>query len=357
MHVHVSKSRTLVMIMCTTMIMTHFKMANSEHVVEFDLETLQPLDAVSQQYDDMIHEIPFPEEYQESEESSGENLAFTNESSGENLALTNDHDNKSISTLDSDHDEYYTISSDSDDEELPSYGITNKEMTTFECWDRDNNILIDKQCWENNILIEQDDELCNWKHEMLDSGLSTGHFQSTSYTNVENPDKKPEVYFNSLFDERMWTVISEATNVYARSKHVTPTGNKCTDPTHDEYRKHCRLNTWINVSPGDIKLFMAHILIMGLVNKSELEKYWSLNSNTKIPFFGKYMSRNRFQAILWNLHVNDDSHNPRPSQPGHDPLCKIRPFVDMVQRNFLYVYKPRKELSFDEACCPFKGRV
>ena len=294
----------------------------------------------------MIDEIPFPEEYQESEESSGENLA-----------LTNDHDNESISTLDSDHDEYYTISSDSDDEELPSYRITNKEMTTFECWDRDNNILIDKQCWENNILIEQDDELCNWKHEMLDSGPSTRPFQSTSYTNVENPDKKPEVYFNSLFDERMWTVISEATNVYARSKRVTPTGNRCTDPTHDQYRKHCRLNTWIDVSPGDIKLFMAHILIMGLVNKSELEKYWSLNSNTKIPFFGKYMSRNRFQAILWNLHVNDDSHNPQPSQPGHDPLCKIRPLVDMVQRNFLYVYKPRKELSFDEACCPFKGRV
>ena len=83
----------------------------------------------------------------------------------------------------------------------------------------------------------------------------------------------------------MWTVISEATNVYAQSKHVTPNGSRCTDPTHDEYRKHCRLNTWIDVSPGDIKLFMAHILIMGLVNKSELEKYWSLNNNTKIPFF------------------------------------------------------------------------
>ena len=67
MHVHVSKSRTLIMIMCTTMIMTQFKMANSEHVVEFELETLQPLYAVSRQYDDMIDEIPFPEEYQESE--------------------------------------------------------------------------------------------------------------------------------------------------------------------------------------------------------------------------------------------------------------------------------------------------
>ena len=47
MHVHVLKSCTLVMIMCTTMIMTHFKMANSEHVVEVDLETLQPLYAVN----------------------------------------------------------------------------------------------------------------------------------------------------------------------------------------------------------------------------------------------------------------------------------------------------------------------
>ena len=29
----------------------------------------------------------------------------------------------------------------------------------------------------------------------------------------------------------------------------------------------------------------------------------------------------------------------------------------MVKRNFLYAYKPSKVLSFDEACCPFKGRL
>ena len=104
-------------------------------------------------------------------------------------------------------------------------------------------------------------------------------------------------------------------------------------------------------------MFMAHILLMGLVQKSELEKYWQMNSTTKIPFFGKYMSRNRFQALLWNIHVNDDTQNPPRNHPDHDPLCKIRPFVDMVQRNFLYAYKPSKRLSFDEACCPFKGRV
>ena len=69
------------------------------------------------------------------------------------------------------------------------------------------------------------------------------------------------------------------------------------------------------------------------------------------------MSRNRFQSILWNFHVNDDSNNPPRGRPGHDPLAKIRPFVDMVERNFLYAYKPSKVLSFDEACCPFKGRL
>ena len=94
---------------------------------------------------------------------------------------------------------------------------------------------------------------------------------------------------------------------------------------------------------------------MGLVKKADLEKYWNMNSKTRIPFFGKYMSCNRFQSILWNFHVNDDSLNPHCTHPQHDPLCKIRPFVEMCERNFLYAYKPSKSLSFDEACCPFKG--
>ena len=117
------------------------------------------------------------------------------------------------------------------------------------------------------------------------------------------------------------------------------------------------MNLWVDTTPSDIKLFIAHTLIMGLVKKPDLEKYWNTKSKTNIPFFGQYMSRNRFQSFLWNFHVNDDSQNPLPGRPGHDPLCKIRPFVDMLERNFMYAYKPSRALSFDEACCPFKGRL
>ena len=109
--------------------------------------------------------------------------------------------------------------------------------------------------------------------------------------------------------------------------------------------------------PSDVKIFIAHNIIMGLVKKFDLEKYWSTNTKTRLPFFGKYISRNKFQFILWNLHISDDTANPPCNQPGHDPLAKLCDFVDMINRNFLFAYKPTQALSFDEACHPFKGHL
>ena len=96
---------------------------------------------------------------------------------------------------------------------------------------------------------------------------------------------------------------------------------------------------------------------MGIINMSDLEKYWNTNTNTKIPFFGKYMSCNKFQSILWNLHVVDDSNNPTFGNLGHNPLAKLGPFITMIDRNFLHVYCPSQQIAFDEACCPFKGQL
>ena len=249
-----------------------------------------------------------------------------------------------FSSDDSDND-FYEIETDSDEEELPTYPLTNFEMTIYQ-----NNM-------PHLLMHEVDDELNEWEYETIDSGPLTGPFLSKSSSNITDLHGEPEIFFNSLFDERMWTILADATNNYARCKSQTIHGNRCTDPTHPDYKKHCQLNSWIDTTPGDIKVFIAHILVMGLVKKADLEKYWNTNSKTRITFFGKYMSRNRFQSILWNFHVNDDSLNPHRTHPRHDPLCKIRPFVEMCERNFLYAYKPSKSLSFDEACCPFKGRL
>ena len=66
-----------------------------------------------------------------------------------------------------------------------------------------------------------------------------------------------------------------------------------------------RLNKWEDTSPDEMKVFVAHLIVMGILKKNSLEQYWSRDSILNMPFFGHYMSRNRFQNILWNLHISD----------------------------------------------------
>ena len=107
-----------------------------------------------------------------------------------------------------------------------------------------------------------------------------------------------------------------------------------------------------------MKVFVAHLIVYGILKKNSLEQYWSRDSILNMPFFGHYMSRNHFQNILWNLHISSlDETNPPRGEADHDPLFLVRPMVDMMQRNFHTKYRPGKELSLDESTCPFKGRV
>ena len=311
-----------------------------EHVVEIDLDL--DLDLDNSNLDSVESNI--------SQDNSSHNSSETVQSQvPSSFDVSDQFENayqleESDFSLDNESD-FYEIETDSDEDEFLTYPLMNYEMTSFQ-----NDMA-------HLLMYEVEDELNEWQYEEIDSGPSSGPFHSKSSCNITDLHGQPELFFNAFFDERMWTIISDATNTYARSKSRTPNGNRSTDPTHPEYKKHCQLNSWIDTTPGDIKVFIGHVLVMGLVKKADLEKYWNMNSKTRIPFFGKYMSQNHFQSILWNFHVNDDSQNPHRTHPLHDPLCKIRPFVDMCERNFLYQYKPGKALSFDEACCPFKGRL
>ena len=102
---------------------------------------------------------------------------------------------------------------------------------------------------------------------------------------------------------------------------------------------------------GDFYIFFAHLLIMGVVKKPSIQSYWAKDDRISTPFFGKYMSRNKFQAILSNIQVAKAKENPR------DKLHKIRPFIQMCEDNFASFYTPERELSVDEGCIPFRGRV
>ena len=169
--------------------------------------------------------------------------------------------------------------------------------------------------------------------------------------------REPENCFDALFDEAMWTTIVNETNRYAGAKKQQFGSCPLTAIEHPHYKRFSCLNVWKEITEEELKVFFANILLMGILRKSEIEKYWNMSGVGQTPIFGQLMSRNHFRAILSNLHISNDSDNPPFRSPGHDPLSKIWPFVTMCENNFKFAYTPKRDLSMDESRCPWKGRL
>ena len=104
-----------------------------------------------------------------------------------------------------------------------------------------------------------------------------------------------------------------------------------------------------------MKVFFALVMTMGLVKKSDTAQYWSTKECVSTPFFGKYMTRNRFHLILSNLHIVDNNLAVADGQPGFDKLFKVRPFIQMLHKNSLK-YEPERDISFHDRLLSFKSR-
>ncbi|CAI6355306.1 unnamed protein product [Macrosiphum euphorbiae] len=65
------------------------------------------------------------------------------------------------------------------------------------------------------------------------------------------------------------------------------------------------------------------------------------------------MTRNRFDLILTNLHLNDNTLIPKDNK---DKLYKLKPLIDYLNEKFQLVYHGTNQLSIDESMILFKGR-
>ena len=61
--------------------------------------------------------------------------------------------------------------------------------------------------------------------------------------------------------------------------------------------------------------------------------------------------------ILRFPHLNDNRNYKKRGEPGHDPLFKLRPFLQPLIANFQRCYTLAKEISVDETMIGFKGRL
>ena len=76
-----------------------------------------------------------------------------------------------------------------------------------------------------------------------------------------------------------------------------------------------------------------------------------------MPTFSSILKWDRFSLLLRFLHLNDSSKYIPKGQAGHDPLYKLRPFIDPLLNNFRAAYNLGREISIDESMIGFKGRL
>ena len=105
----------------------------------------------------------------------------------------------------------------------------------------------------------------------------------------------------------MWTILSKNTNKYVHAKLRQAKDNGDKDPIEllsegVEQNPFARLNNWEDTSPDEMKVFVAHLIVMGILKKNFLEQYWSRDSILNMPF--------------WSLHVQK-SFSKHPVESSH----------------------------------------
>ncbi|XP_069160488.1 piggyBac transposable element-derived protein 4-like [Procambarus clarkii] len=91
---------------------------------------------------------------------------------------------------------------------------------------------------------------------------------------------------------------------------------------------------------------------MKICVKHAITDYWSKDQTIPTPFFGKYMSRDRFQILFRCLYFasNED-------RTEDDRLWRVKHYMNVVIGKFRDFYVPAQMLVIDESLLLFNGYV
>jgi hypothetical protein len=148
------------------------------------------------------------------------------------------------------------------------------------------------------------------------------------------PDEEldPIDYFYLMFDEESIVLLTNQSNLYSVQTN---------------------LNQPLKITEHEMKQFIGVLLMTGVYSFPQQRFFWMYD--TRVPSTSSVMSRDRFLQIKKFLHVVDNSNQPNMNNPGFDRAHKVRPLLDIVNKNFRKI--PKEEtLSADEQVIPFKGR-
>lgn len=109
----------------------------------------------------------------------------------------------------------------------------------------------------------------------------------------------------------------------------------------------------LNIKRHEMLNFIGINFFMGYHKLPSWKNYWSTCSDLGVNLISNTMPRNRFDLMLSNLHVQDNTLIP-PNNT--DKLFKLNPLIDYCTEKFSKSYYGTRELSIDESMIVFKGR-
>jgi hypothetical protein len=191
-------------------------------------------------------------------------------------------------------------------------------------------------------------ESSDW--EELESDNDPDYEHNFRYSELPGPkhcppqNSNPIEYFNLFFTINLISTLVTETNRYAEQFF------------RNNPAARNRMN-WVQVSLQEMKAFIAIVLNMGIIRKPSIRSYWYTSSSQKCDWFGKVLSRNRFQAILKFFHITNSTTLPPHGSPDYNPCGRFQPLIDHANRLFHHYYVPYQKLSVDESLVGTKKRV
>ena len=113
----------------------------------------------------------------------------------------------------------------------------------------------------------------------------------------------------------------------------------------DNNLRRSRVHEWQPTNPKEMKQFLGLTFVMGIIQKPNMQIYWSHDPLYGTPIFKQVMKRDRYLLILKFLHFNNNDNMPAPTEPNPDRLFKIRPLVDHLFEKFQEAYTVRKSVT------------
>lgn len=126
-----------------------------------------------------------------------------------------------------------------------------------------------------------------------------------------------------------------------------------------KYIRQCGSTSSCNVLPPsceELQIFLAITILQSVVQKPELQMYWSRRASISTSFFNDVMSHKRFCQIKKYLHFSDNEVFDAANHPN-PKLNKIWPVYQYLENKFKTSYVPERDITVDESLLLYKGRL